>query len=81
MSRLGNPPNSSAQGIFQARILEWFAISWKWQEMVRFPGNLPNPGIESESPLSPALKVDSSPAEPLGKMLGQRREDYFDLQL
>ena len=28
------------------------------------PGGLPNPGIEAESPVSPALKVDSLPAEP-----------------
>ena len=28
------------------------------------PGDLPNPGIE---PTSPALQVDSSPAEPQGK--------------
>ena len=32
------------------------------------PGNLPNPGIEPTSPVSPALKVDSLLAEPLGKL-------------
>jgi len=32
------------------------------------PGNLPNPGIEPASPVSPALKVDSLLAEPLGKL-------------
>ena len=32
------------------------------------PGNLPNPGIEPVSPVSPALKVDSLLAEPLGKL-------------
>ena len=31
------------------------------------PGDLPDPGIESESPVSPALQVDSSPTEPSGK--------------
>ena len=31
------------------------------------PGNLPDPGIEQESPVSPALPVDSLPAEPSGK--------------
>ena len=30
-------------------------------------GDLPNPGIESESAVSPALQGDSLPAEPLGK--------------
>ena len=43
----------TVHGILQARILEWIA----------FPlcGDLPNPGIE---PRSPALQVDSLPAEP-----------------
>jgi hypothetical protein len=31
------------------------------------PGDLLNPGIESLSPESPALQVDSLPTEPLGK--------------
>ena len=43
-------------GILQARILEWVAIP--------SPGDLPNPGIK---PRSPALQVDSLPAEPPGK--------------
>ena len=43
------PPGFSDHGIFQARILEWVAISFS-------PGDLPNPGIE---PLSPALQVDT----------------------
>ena len=30
------------------------------------PGNLPDPGIKPASPVSPALQVDSLPAEPLG---------------
>ena len=33
------------------------------------PGDLPNPGIEPESPVSPALQADSLPIEPLGKPL------------
>ena len=41
------PPGSSLHGIFQARILECVAIS--------FPRNLPNPGIEPMSLVSPAL--------------------------
>ena len=32
------------------------------------PGNLPNPGIEPASPVSPALKVDSLLTEPSGKL-------------
>ena len=43
-----SPPGSSVHGISQARILEWFAIS--------FSGNLHNPGIE---PMSPALQANS----------------------
>ena len=35
------------------------------------PGDLPNPGIESRSP---ALKVDSLPAEPPGKLRLQRSQ-------
>ena len=34
------------------------------------PGDLPDPGIEPVSPVSPALQVDSLPTtEPLGKPL------------
>ena len=31
-----------------------------------YPGDLPNPGIELESPVAPALQVDSLPTEPPG---------------
>ena len=34
------------------------------------PGDLPDPRIEPESPMSPALQVDSFTAEPLGKPHG-----------
>ena len=51
-------PGSSVHGILQARILEWFAIS--------FSGDLPNPGIE---PGSPALQVDSLQTELPGRPL------------
>ena len=47
---------SSIHGIFQARILEWVAIS--------FSRDLPNPGIE---PRSPTLQADSLLSEPPGK--------------
>ena len=40
-------PDSSVRGIFQARVLEWVAIS--------FTGDLFDPGIEPTSLVSPAL--------------------------
>ena len=49
-------PCSSIHGIFQARVLEWVAIS--------FSRGLPDPGIE---PRSPALQTDALPSEPPGK--------------
>ena len=45
---------SFVHGIFQARVLEWIAIS---------PGDLPDPGIESRSP---ALQADALSSEPPG---------------
>ena len=54
---LCDPMDYRVHGILQARILEWVAFP--------SPGDLPNPGIE---PRSPALQVDSSPAEPQGKL-------------
>ena len=42
-----SPPDSSIHGIFQARILEWIAIS--------FFRDIPDPGIELTSLMSPAL--------------------------
>ena len=53
---LCDPMDYTVCGILQARILEWVAFP--------SPGDLPNPGIE---PRSPALHVDSLPAEPQGK--------------
>ena len=49
-------PGFSVQGILQAGILEWLAIS--------LSGDLPDPGI---NPRSSALQADSLPAEPPGK--------------
>ena len=49
-------PGSSVHGIFQARVLEWVAIS--------FSRDLPNPGIK---PGSPALQADVLLSEPPGK--------------
>ena len=51
-------PSSSVHRIFQARILEWVAISSS--------GNLPNTGIE---PMSPALAGRFFTTEPPGKPL------------
>ena len=48
-----SPPSSSVCGILQAGILEWVAIPFSW--------DLPDPGIESESP---ALWADSLLSEP-----------------
>ena len=36
------------------------------------PGDLPDPGIEPESPVSPAMQVDSLPAELPGKPKSQQ---------
>ena len=51
-----SPSGSSVQGILQARVLEWVAIS--------FSSDLPNPGIK---PKSPALQADSLSTEPQEK--------------
>ena len=51
-----DPMDCAVHGVLQARILEWVAVP--------SPGCLPNPGIK---PRSPALQVDSLPAEPPGK--------------
>ena len=49
-----SPPGSSFHGILHARIVEWVAISL-------LQGNLPKPGMELMSPMSPALQVDALP--------------------
>ena len=48
----------TVHGIFQAKILEWVAFP--------FSGGSSQPGME---PRSPALQVDSLPAEPPGKSI------------
>ena len=40
-------PGSSVHGIFQARVLQWVAVSYS--------GYLPNPGMEPVFPAPPAL--------------------------
>ena len=54
---------SSVHAIFQARVLEWIAIS--------FSRGSSNPGIE---PRSPALQADALPSEPPGKLWEATRE-------
>ena len=49
-------PGSCIHEIFQARVLEWVAIS--------FSGDLPHPGIKTKSP---ALQAESLPSDPPGK--------------
>ena len=68
---LCNPMDYTDHGILQARILEWVAFP--------FSGDLPDPGIE---PRSPALQVDSLPAEPQGKpFLYYKRKKVKSLSL
>ena len=40
-------PGSSVRGILQARILQWVAVPYS--------SDLPDPGMEPASPMSPAL--------------------------
>ena len=41
------------------------------------PGGLPDPGIEPESPVSPALHVDSLPADPSGMSTNSAQGSNF----
>ena len=59
-----SPPGSSVHGILQARILAWVAMHPP-------PGDLPDPGIE---PQSPALQAGALPSERPGK---PRREGKY----
>ena len=54
-----SPPGSSLHAIFQARILEWVAIS--------YPRHLLDPGTEPVSSVSPALAGGAFAAVPPGK--------------
>ena len=53
-------PGSLVHGNFQARIVEWIAISSS--------RDLPDLGIEPESPVSPALQANSLLTEPTGRI-------------
>ena len=62
-------PGSSVHGIFRQEYLTGLPFP--------SPGDLPDPGIEPVSPVSPALQVDSLPTtEPLGKPLEIPREHF-----
>ena len=54
-----SPPGSSLHGIFQAKILEWVAISSS--------RGSPDPGIEPASLMSPVLAGVSLPLSHLGR--------------
>ena len=54
-----SPPGFSVYGIFQARILEWVAISYS--------RDLPNPGTEPVSLASPAVAGGFFTTAPPGK--------------
>ena len=56
-----SPPGSSVQGIFQARILEWVAISYS--------RDLPDPGVEPRLLCLQHWQVDSLPLSHLGNLL------------
>ena len=58
-----SPAASSVHGILQARILQWVALP--------SPEDLPDPGTEPVSVMSPARWMGSVPPAPGGKPLSQ----------
>ena len=56
---LCDPMDGSLLGILQARIQEWLPFPP--------PEDLPDPGIEPPSPVSPVLQADFLPTQPLGE--------------
>ena len=63
-----SPPGSSVHGNFQARILEWVAIS--------VSKDLPDPGIK---PTSPAWQVDSLLLSHLGSPMYRICRKYIEI--
>ena len=59
-------PGSSVREILQARILEWLPFL--------SPGDIPDPGIEPESPESPHWQADSLPLSHLGSPIFLSKE-------
>ena len=68
---LCDPMDNTVHGILQARILEWSG------ENLPSPGDLPNPGTE---PRSPAVQVDSLPAESQGDVAKIYSKNKFSIQ-
>ena len=62
---LCDPMDYTVHGILQVRILEWVVVP--------FSRDFPNPGME---PRSPALQVDSLPAEPQSGYLTPKNAVY-----
>ena len=58
-----SPQGSSVHVFFPARIPEWVAIPFSRASS----GDLPDPGMEPTSPVSPALQVGSYITEPQGE--------------
>ena len=66
------PRGSSVYQIFQARI--WNGLPF------HSPGDLPDPGIEPTSPVSPALQADSLPLSHLGSSLVKLSKALYSLE-
>ena len=60
--------------VHQAPPSTGFSRQEYWSGLPRPPGDLPDPGIEPESPVPPALQLDSLRTEPLRKPLCLIRE-------
>ena len=58
-----SPPCSSVHGTLQEDYWSWLTFPP--------PGNTPDPGMEPESPMSPALQADSLPLSRLGSPVGR----------
>ena len=75
-----SPPGSFVHGVFQARIIEWVAIS--------FSRDLPDPGIEHESPalqagfcrLSYQLRAWQQPTSNWGDLKGVNNGWWINIQ-
>ena len=60
----------------------WDSPGKNWRGLLcPLPGDLPDPGIEPASLVSPALQVDSLPTEPPGKpMKGRQGPNYEEVR-
>ena len=65
-------------GVHQVPLSMGFSRQAYWRRLpFLLSGNPPYPGIEPLSPVSPALQVDSLPAEPSGKPPNQPNSIYY----